>query len=56
MTVRLFEPLELRGMTLDNRIVVEPMTHWPSPRALTVADPKRWSLSAVSSPGNEIKG
>lgn len=28
MTVRLFEPLALRGITLQNRIVVEPMTQF----------------------------
>ena len=28
MTIRLFEPLELRGLTLPNRIVVEPMTQF----------------------------
>ncbi len=28
MAIRLFEPLELRGVTLENRIVVEPMTQF----------------------------
>jgi hypothetical protein len=28
MAIRLFEPLELRGVTLPNRIVVEPMTQF----------------------------
>ena len=31
MNVRLFEPLELRSMTLSNRIVVEPMTQFSAP-------------------------
>ena len=31
MNVRLFEPLELRVMTLSNRIVVEPMTQFSAP-------------------------
>lgn len=31
MSVHLFEPLELRGMTLRNRIVVEPMTQFSAP-------------------------
>ena len=31
MSVRLFEPLQLRGMTLSNRIVVEPMTQFSAP-------------------------
>jgi 2,4-dienoyl-CoA reductase-like NADH-dependent reductase (Old Yellow Enzyme family) len=31
MTIRLFEPLQLRGMTLSNRIVVEPMTQFSAP-------------------------
>jgi 2,4-dienoyl-CoA reductase-like NADH-dependent reductase (Old Yellow Enzyme family) len=28
MAIRLFEPLELRGVPLQNRIVVEPMTQF----------------------------
>lgn len=28
MTIRLFEPLELRGLRLENRIVIEPMTQF----------------------------
>ena len=30
MAIRLFEPLELRGVALQNRIVFEPMTQFSS--------------------------